>query len=176
MKRVVRVLSSLAITISGLAVWPGDAAAICEFLDRTPTASDVAATPVVFVGTVVSTDGSIAQFSVDQIWRGPDLPGLTTVVAGSLEDAVHWTPGIRYLVFASTEPGGKLSTGICGFTRDYRSSLDALRPADARQRYGTVQALAVVVAAAVGVAFVVGRVRGRPPGGRRLIRVRSPRS
>jgi hypothetical protein len=84
MQRVVRVLASLAISIAGLAAHPGNVAAICVWLDPIPTAFDVASTPVVFVGTVASTTDTdrTGYLTVDEIWRGPDLPRVTTVYGG----------------------------------------------------------------------------------------------
>jgi len=102
MQRVVRVLAALAIAIGGVAVHPGTVSAICMWLDPTPTASDVASTPVVFVGRVAFTTGSTAQLTVDEIWRGPDLPWLTTVYGGPgdpgpiFEDDRRWSLGTRW--------------------------------------------------------------------------------
>jgi hypothetical protein len=176
MQRVVRVLASLAMAIAGLAVHPGNVAAICVWLDPIPTAFDVASTPVVFVGTVASTTDTdrTGYLTVDEIWRGPDLPRVTTLYGGDpqviFEDDGHWTLGIRYLVFASAEPGGKLVAGGCGPTQAYQSSFDALRPADARLhyadarlQYGTLLGGAVIVLAGA-VVFVVWRARRRRVG------------
>jgi hypothetical protein len=171
MQRVVRVLASLAIAIAGLAVHPGNVAALCMFLDPTPTASDVASTPVVFVGTVAFTTGPTAYFTVDEIWRGPVLPWLTTVYGGSgdpgvifEDDRTSWSLGARYLVLAGTGAGGKLHSGGCSPTRVYEPSFDVLRPSDARLRYGTLQGAAVVVLVAGAVALVVWEARRRRVG------------
>jgi hypothetical protein len=161
MQRVVQVLASLAIAIAGLAVHPGTVSAICVFLQTTPTASDVASTPVVFVGRVAFTTGSTAQLTVDEIWRGPDLPWLTTVYGGSDESGVvlsddrRWSLGTRYLVLAGTGPNGHLFSGGCTATQAYQSSFDALRPADARLQYGTRLGGAIIVLVAGALAFVV---------------------
>jgi hypothetical protein len=172
MQRVVRVLASLAIAIAGLAVHPGTVSAICMWLDPTPTASDVASTPVVFVGRVAFTTGPTAYFTVDEIWRGPVLPWLTTVYGGSgdlgevifEDDRTGWSLGARYLVLAGTGAGGKLLSGGCSPTRVYEPSFDALRPSDARLRYGTLQGAAVVVLVVGAVALAPWEARGRRPG------------
>jgi hypothetical protein len=170
MRRDVRVLASLAIAIAGLAVHPGIVSAICVFLQTTPTASDVASTPVVFVGRVAFTTGSTAQLTVDEIWRGPDLPWLTTVNGGSdepgviLSDDRRWAMGTRYLVLAATGPHGHLFSGGCTATQAYQSSFDTLRPADARLQYGTRLGGAAIVLVTGAVVFVVWWARRRRVG------------
>ena len=145
MQRVARVLATLAMAIAAVAIHPGTVAALCRQLNPTPSASDVASAPVVFVGTVAFSLGSTAYFTVDEIWRGPELPWLTTVYGGSgdpgvifEDDRTGWSLGARYLVFAGTGLGGRLLSDGCSPTRVYEPSFDVLRPSDARLRYGTL--------------------------------------
>jgi hypothetical protein len=81
-----------------------------------------------------------------------------------LSDERKWGLGLRYLVLAGTRPNGHLLSGACAATQPYQSSFDALRPADARTRYGTLQGAAGVVLVAVAVALVVWEARRRRAG------------
>lgn len=160
-----------------VAIHPGTVAALCRQLNPTPSASDVASAPVVFVGTVAFSLGSTAYFTVDEIWRGPELPWLTTVYGGSgdpgvifEDDRTGWSLGARYLVFAGTGLGGRLLSDGCSPTRVYEPSFDVLRPSDARLRYGTLSGIAMDVLVAGAAALVVWRGRRRPARSRPLVR------
>lgn len=95
---------------------------------------------VVFVGTVITVgdQGYTAKFSVEEIWKGPNLAEETTVYGGSvqLEDSRSWMVGQRYLVFPSVDPDGNLLDSLCSATAPYQAAFDALRPANARPPQG----------------------------------------
>jgi hypothetical protein len=136
------------------------------------------------VGTVAFTTNRdrTAYFTVDEIWQGPGLAWLTIVHGGPEDDPNSittvdrtWRLGTRYLVLIGKGNKGELRDNACSFTTPYQSSFDALRPADARPRFGTLLGLAVVALVAGGLAVIVWRVRRLPARSRRLIRAKPPR-
>lgn len=117
---------------------PAMSAAICA---TPPSPADaLKQAGVVFVGTVttVGDQGYTAKFSVEEIWKGPNLAEETTVYGGSvgLEDSRSWTVGQRYLVFPSVDPAGNLLDSLCSATAPYQAAFDALRPSNARPPQG----------------------------------------
>ncbi len=92
----------------------------------------------VFVGTVdgIANGGRTANFVVDEVWRGPDLPARTVVDGGPDGNAItsidrSWEANGKYLVFASVDDG-KLTDNACSNTQIWTDDLAAHRPTDAR--------------------------------------------
>ena len=131
----------------------------------------------VFVGTVdgLANGGRTANFVVDEVWRGPDLPARTVVDGGPDGNAITsidrtWEPGAKYLVFAAVA-NGKLTDNACSNTQIWTDDLAAHRPTDARSpddatdTGGTgISGPLLTLLAAIGVIGVVGFVafRNRP--------------
>jgi hypothetical protein len=120
------------------------AAASC--LPAPPVQGRLAESPLVFVGTVLSTTNRdrIAQVRVEEVWKGPDLPGEVDVrgtPVGQEENAVSsvdrtFRVGHRYLfvpghgVDLSPRPNGRavVDDSLCTATGEYRPEFDRLRP------------------------------------------------
>lgn len=136
---------------------------------------------VVLVGTVLATAeaGRWASVVVDEVWRGPDLPGELLVKGG--EGGNMWTSidrtyevGVRYLFALSNGDDGTLRDNACSATTEWTDDLTTLRPADARSPKGetspdlggtdlggivpVILAVAVVAAVLLGAGLVA---RGR---------------
>jgi hypothetical protein len=172
MQRLLRAVAALAMGIVGVAVGTSGAAASCASIP-TRNAAAIAAAPLAFVGTVAFTanGGRTAYFTIDEVWKGPDLAWLT-VVHGGLVDEPNtitsvdrtWVSGTRYHVLPGIEPNGELGDNASSATAPYQASFDALRPPDTQPRYGTLLGGAVVVLMAGATAFVVWRARRRRVG------------
>lgn len=118
---------------------------------------------IVFLGTVVETTNrnSWAHVTVEEVWRGPDLPASVIVKGGPGGNAATsvdrtFEPGVRYLFFpyVGVEPGreepggeqplpglpGNLDAGLadnsCSSTTPWTDDMAALRPAEVRQPLG----------------------------------------
>lgn len=92
----------------------------------------------VFVGTVVGLADAdrTANFDVDEVWVGPDLPARAVVHGGPEGDTFTsvdrtWEANGRYLVFASVVDG-QLTDNACSNTQSWSDELEALRPPDAQ--------------------------------------------
>ena len=122
----------------------------------------------VFVGTVVGLANSerTADFDVDEVWRGPDLPAKAAVQGGPKGDVFSsadrkWEANARYLVFASTT-GGELTDNACSSPQIWSAELEKLRPSDARPpgnpidgpRDGLPDSLLVVIGVVGGLGIV----------------------
>ena len=83
---------------------------------------------IVLLGTVTDWDGTTAQFTIDEIWRGPDLPKEIEVVP---EPGRAYTAGVRYLVFSTNSPS-PLFDARCSATTRWNDSLKQYRPARTR--------------------------------------------
>jgi hypothetical protein len=173
MQRPLRAVAALAMGITGAVISTGSAAASCASIP-TRDAAAIAAAPVAFVGTVAFTTDTdrTAYFTVDEVWKGPDLAWLTVVHGGLIDEPNTilsvdrtWVSGTRYLVLPGIEPSGELGDNACSATAPYQASFDALRPPDAQPRYGTLLGAAVVVLMAGATAFVVWQARRRRVGG-----------
>ena len=83
---------------------------------------------IVILGSVTDWDGSTAQFEIDEIWRGPDLPEEIEIVP---ELGRAYTEGVRYLVFPTGSPS-PLDDARCSATTRWDESLNEFRPERAR--------------------------------------------
>jgi hypothetical protein len=130
-------VAALALTFGWLST-PPPAAALCA--SPVAPAEALRQASVAFVGTVTAvTDGGYtATFTVEEIWKGPNLSEESTVYGGSpsIEDSRTWQSGQRYLVFPSVDRDGNLLDTACSPTGPYRSAYDALRPASAHAPQG----------------------------------------
>jgi hypothetical protein len=131
-------IAALTAALAATFASPATSTAVCSTPTSPADALEQAA--VVFVGTVttVADQGYTATFSVEEIWKGPNLALVTTVYGGSvgLEDSRSWQVGQRYLVFPSVDADGNLLDSLCSATAPYQTSFDALRPANARPPQG----------------------------------------
>ena len=115
-----------------------------------PLEEALPAAPIVFVGTVSEADGSIATFTVSEVWAG-DVGDVVTVRglfdgvpppdggfgAGFSEDDRQWMEGETYLVVPFIDDG-VLRDNQCTATIEWQPELEALRPANARIVAGEV--------------------------------------
>lgn len=83
---------------------------------------------IVLLGTITEWDGAEARLQIDEIWRGPDLPGEVVLIP---EAGRTYTAGVRYLVFPTSSPS-PLNDARCSATTRWRDELLALRPENAR--------------------------------------------
>jgi hypothetical protein len=149
-----------------------------------PIEEALPAAPVAFVGVVTALDGPVATLAVREVWAGevPDevqVRGLADDVggvdagfgAGFSEDDRQWMAGGTYLVVPWVD-GKVLRDSICTATTEWRSDLEALRPASARIVEGdptnAVPVPPAVLAAAavllvIGVVSVLAFRRGERP-------------
>jgi hypothetical protein len=151
----------------GVVVGSGTAAASCGSMPTTDAAA-IAKAPVAFVGTVAFTtdeDGT-AYFTVDEVWRGPELTWMTVVHGrpfgpNSISSVDRtWVRGTRYLVLPSRGRDGELVDISCSATAPYKSSFDAIRPAVVRPPQSVPLPIGAAVVLAGAIAFAVwGRVR-----------------
>lgn len=89
-----------------------------------PAAERVRFASLVLVGTAQSWDGTTAEFEIEEIWRGPDLPDEVEIVP---EPGRAYTPGVRYLLFPSNSPS-PLADARCSATVRWSEELADLRP------------------------------------------------
>lgn len=138
---------------------------------------------VAFVGTVtrVANQDRWATVTVEELWRGPDLPAVVEVRAGPPGNTASsvdrtYAAGTRYL-FTVTAGDGALNDSSCSSTTEWTADLAEFRPADARPPVTSLAELPstdadspslilpLAAVAAVGlvvfgaVAFVAGRRR-----------------
>jgi len=83
---------------------------------------------IVLLGTATEWDGTTAQFEIEEIWRGPDLPVEVEVVP---EPGRAYSPGVRYLLFP-TDSSAPLADAPCSATSRWDESLAEFRPAGTR--------------------------------------------
>lgn len=83
---------------------------------------------IVIKGIVTAWDGTTADFTIEEIWRGPDLPEKVEIVA---EAGRAYTAGEKYLVFPTDNPS-PLADAPCSATTRWDESLAEYRPAGAR--------------------------------------------
>jgi hypothetical protein len=91
-------------------------------------ADQVRVASMVLLGTVTDWDGKIAQFTIDEIWRGPDLPEEIEIVP---DLGRNYTAGVRYLAFPSDSPS-PLTDARCSATSRWDESFAEFRPIRAR--------------------------------------------
>lgn len=143
-----------------------------------PIAQALSDSDSVFVGTIVGLANADrdATFSVDEVWRGPDLAAQVVARGGPGGNGASsvdrtWQAGAKYLVFASIADG-QLTDNSCSNTQIWTDDLAALRPSDARPAGdatddtspglpGTLLVVVGVVAAVVVVSLLA--FRSRPP-------------
>lgn len=140
-------LALAALTSAALLAGPG--AALADCLAPPPVEESIKAEDIVVVGTVteVSNGGRWASVRVDEIWRGPDLPGNVLIKGGPDANAASsvdrtFETGVQYLFFpiVGTEPGrdplpgepASLLDSMCTNTQPLTAEIATLRPADAR--------------------------------------------
>lgn len=129
------------------ALWPPPAAST-ECVPLGPLAEEMAAAPVVFIGTVTGLehDRRTATFRVEEVWKG-DVGAAALVHASmwsieAIEKAEReghelaagdrrFELGARYLVVPYEVSGEIFRDGMCTATRPYASRLDRFRPAGA---------------------------------------------
>lgn len=137
----------LATFIVVLVAWPSQTVtASCAMAP--PSTSDpssmqhlAASAPVVFVGTVLSSDhdGRLAHVRVDQVWNGPDVPQTVEVRGGpgTLLPNEHsdidrtYAVGRRYL-FVPTNASPPFEDDFCTATMPYTSTVARYTPTTAR--------------------------------------------
>lgn len=169
-----RTLSALSVaTAMALAVLvpTGIALASCA-MDERSLEQQVAESQVVFVGTVVGLEDQqrTALFDVQEVWKGPDIPGQVAVRGGPGEPNMatsvdrSWRPGQRYLVMPYVE-GGRLADNSCSPTRPWEDELAQARPDEVRRPTSagaddggaaTASSTPWIVGAVVAVALVGG--------------------
>jgi hypothetical protein len=175
--------SSLLAVVAALllpAVLAGPAAAACA--GRLSPAEAMTSAQIVFVGRVSATSGTgqTATFTVEEIWKGPNLASQVTVYgaapvsSGEPVDVLTWTVGTRYLVFPSATLNGNLVADACTATEVYQPAFDALRPSDAHPPLGEptsgppgappfAAAFLLILLAGTGAALILWRLGPRPP-------------
>jgi len=83
---------------------------------------------MVLLGSVTDWDGTTAEFEIDEIWRGPDLPKEIEIIP---EPGRAFTAGVDYLVFPADRPS-PLTDRPCSATTRWSGELEQLRPSTAR--------------------------------------------
>ena len=98
---------------------------------------------IVFVGTVSATaqNNAWATVSIEEVWKGPDLPAVFEVRGGPGGNTVTsvdraFEVGTRYLFVPFGMEDTFASDNSCSATQPWDESLAALRPADARGPIG----------------------------------------
>ena len=174
--------AALSLLATAALVLPSSALADCA--ERPPIDQVLATADIVFVGTVTATTNQDrrATVTVEEVWRGPDLPVSLTVIGGP--DANSATSidrtfqiGVKYLFFPYQDadigfhPGAlELVDNSCSLTTPWTADLALHRPAVTRPPVaiesgsvlgglvGPVVAALVVAAALLGIGLVA---RGR---------------
>lgn len=111
-----------------LASCGGEAVPDTNCADPEVAAERVRFASMVLLGEVTAWDGTTAEFNIEEIWRGPDLPAEVDIVP---EEGRAYTAGVRYLVFPSMAPSPLVDTP-CSATVRWSEDLAELRPATAR--------------------------------------------
>lgn len=133
-----RLLAVICLLPAALA-FPVTASASCSV--PVDPAKALAAAPIVFVGTVrtIGDYNPAAVMTVDEIWKGTNLPTTVTEYGSGPSDAPAlsgWVEGERYLVFPITDANGDLHEAECSPTSVYQPAFDKLRPANAHPPQG----------------------------------------
>ena len=176
-----------AVIVCGLLVLAGGRPASASCAGGGPGSpslgDQLAAAPVVFVGTVVYTSDQdrVARVKVESVWRGPTMPAYVDVhgspVSGPFTASSvdrHYQSGGRYL-FVPVSGSPPFDDNSCSLTQPYTDALGQYAPTDARspgpstptdavqnffgQNPWLVPLLVVVLGASAVVAFV--RLRRR---------------
>ena len=177
-----RLLAPLALLVGlapALLLSPPAALASCAMPD--PLGAVLTRAEIVFVGSVTRTAqmGRWATVTVEEIWKGPDLPQTVLVKGGQGGNTMTsvdrtFEAGTRYLFLPSgSNPG--LTDNACSSTTVWSADLEAMRPATIRKP-GVDQTVdrgsdapwlapALVALVAVGILLGIGLLaRGRQQG------------
>lgn len=129
------------LTMLALVASPGRVLASCAM--PPPIVEALAKAEIVFVGTVLATTerNMWATVTVEEVWRGPDLPQVVEVRGGGGGDVSssidrEFGGGVTYLFAPTTLQNGILTDNSCTATRQWEDALAALRPSDARGPIG----------------------------------------
>lgn len=141
---VLRILATLAVATSGLAIAPitlADTAIVTDCAPPLPIEKAVFS-DLVFVGRVTDTanSGRSATVEVTEVWRG-DVPTPITVNGGSdptnpAEDDRTFEVGVTYLFIPAQLDGlrqGFVTDSVCSSTTPWTDDLARLRPPDVGQ-------------------------------------------
>ena len=135
-----RLLASLIVAGAIAMAGAGATSASCAGGGPRSIGDELAAQPVVFVGTVIYTSDQdrVARVSVEAIWRGPSMPAYVYVhgspVSGPFTATSvdrHYQSGHRYL-FVPLNDHMPFDDNSCSLTQPYTAELAALAPHDAR--------------------------------------------
>lgn len=141
LRRLALLPALAALSVFGLLAAPPTALASCAL--SPPIAEALAEAEIVFVGTVTATAERDlwATVTVEEIWKGPDLPVVVQVKGGqggNVGTSVdrEFRSGVKYLFTPTMLQDGTFSDNACTPTRVWEEALAALRPADARGPIG----------------------------------------
>lgn len=133
-------LASLAV-VSTLLLLAAPGAVLADCMAPPPIEEAARQAEIVFVGTVsaVQDQGRRATVTVDEVWRGPDLP-VTTVVLGGVGEGFTsvdrtYEVGMKYIFFPLLEDGS-LHDNLCTNTVQWLPEYEDLRPDEARDPLG----------------------------------------
>lgn len=158
-----------ALVLGALALKPPAALGL-SCIQPPPLGEAVAQAEIAFVGTVtgVANEGRWATVSVEEIWKGPDMPPVVEVHGGgpnpsdSLADRT-FTAGTRYVFFPYVEEG-VLTDNICSSTMEFPFEI-SFRPETFRtptpsepepaDPIATIGSLAVPIGAVAFLAVVI---------------------
>lgn len=185
--RLPKLLATAVLGAAAILAAPG--AALADCMAPPPIEVALSGADIVFVGTVteVGNGGRWASVLVEDIWKGPDLPGTIIVRGGPEGNAAtsvdrYFDAGLRYLFFPvlAPQPAGEplpveiaaLTDNSCTSTQPLTPEIARLRPSDARSRAegnnapafdpGFILAIGGLVLLVVAVMLVIGLlVRGR---------------
>lgn len=94
---------------------------------------------MVFVGRVTETRemDRWAVVSVEEVWKGPDLPPSVLIKGGEAGDMFTsvdrtYRTGVRYLFVPSGDPATGIAESACSPTTEWTDDLAAMRPASVR--------------------------------------------
>ena len=144
--RRLRALVALSI-VATPALFAAPSVALADCMAPPAFEEAVKTADIALVGTVTETvnGNRWATISVEEIWRGPDLPATLLLKGGPDANAASsvdrsFEVGLRYVFFpyvADAEPlpgvaAGGLADNSCTSTQAWDDSMAAFRPADAR--------------------------------------------
>jgi hypothetical protein len=158
----------------------GTTAAQASCIQAPSLREQIAASPMVFVGTVMSTSDNdrVAHVSVESIWKGPVLPAYVDVhgspVSGpftisSVDRTYRAGERDIFVLFSDQQP---LQDNSCSATQPYTSEVAAFAPSNAKspapltvgeqiQNFAGERWLAIGIALLIAAAAVIGLRRMR---------------
>lgn len=131
-------LVALTSVVSLVVSWAGPAKASCAEMPPLPRA--VAEAEILFVGTVTETTNRArwAVVSVEEVWKGENIPDVVQIRAGPADPAGpmmsassvdrSFKDGRRYLFFPYGRKDAVLQDNICTSTRVFTERLTRFRP------------------------------------------------